>query len=309
MKFIFFIILILSARTALPQGCCTAGTNTFGGFERGVLNKNEFSILGGYYSNSLKTTFSQTNEIADPLSREASVSFFNVELEYGLSDNLSILSIANYSIKERNSTVEIDERTRQDISFSSSGIGDLILLIKYQAVQPNILSTFSLALGGGIKLPTGSNSFKVSGTKLPIDLQPGTGSVDALSWLFASYSFPQMSLGVSASLFYRYAGTSLNGYRFGDEIIYALSSGYGIAEYLSASISFKGRFADKDYFSGRILPSTGGSYLDFLPGINYLEKNYSLRIFYQTPLYRNVYGIQLTTSSIIGTEFQYFFRL
>jgi len=74
-------------------------------------------------------------------------------------------------------------------------------------------------------------------------------------------------------------------------------------------LQLKGRYTDRDYWDGRFLPSTGGTYIDLTPSLIYVEGNFNLRILAQFPLYRNVKGIQLTVSEKLGAEMRYLFNL
>lgn len=302
--FIILLLLLISIKSSiLAQGCCTAGSSTFGGLERGVNNYGNLNIGFGYVRNGLNSTYNGTEEISDPLNRAASVSSFNFEFEYGLADRVSVLVSGAYVIKNRETTVKSNETNETEvISFEGKGISDVIIIGKYEIITPDVTSPLGLALGGGVKLPVGSYTEEVDGSRLAIDLQPGTGSTDALLWGNFSLGFLPLPFSVSANALYRYAGSNLEGYRFGDEIILALGEEYHFTEYLTFSLSGRARFANEDFWGGRFLPSTGGMYYDVIPALIYTEKTYNLKVFYQAPLYRNVEGIQLTTSNLIGVE-------
>jgi hypothetical protein len=65
---LFFLIIVLlvncyPSSTAFAQGCCTAGSSTFGGLERGVNNFGNLNIGLGYLRNGLNSTFNGTEEI------------------------------------------------------------------------------------------------------------------------------------------------------------------------------------------------------------------------------------------------------
>ena len=304
-----FIILILNF-PANAQGCCTAGSSTFGGLERGLAKNGNLLLGAGFVSTSLNTTYDGRNEIPDPLNRTSSVSSFNLELEYGLSEKISVLISGAYVLKNRETTIRSNiDNSKEIIIFEGRGVGDVIILGKYEIISPTILAPIGLTLGGGVKLPVGSFSQEVDGSRLAIDLQPGTGSTDVLLWGNFYKGFQPVSLALFITTLYRYAGSNLDGYRFGDELIVSIGSEYYITDFLTASLSVRGRFSNKDFWGGRFLPSTGGTYYDLLPALIYTEGLYNLKVFYQTPFYRNVNGIQLTTSGVIGTELLFHFNL
>ncbi len=308
--FLLFFLFLLFNSTLNAQGCCTAGSSTFGGLERGSA-KNGTLLLGtGFVSTSLNSTYDGRNEIPDPLNRISSVASFNLELEYGLSENVSVLISGTYVIKNRETTVRSStDNSKEVINFEGKGIGDVVVLGKYEIISPTILSPTGLTFGGGVKLPVGSYTQEVIGSRLAIDLQPGTGSTDVLLWGNFYKGFQPINLSLFLTTLYRYAGSNLDGYRFGDELIFSIGGEYYITDYLTFSLSARGRFSDEDYWGGRFLPSTGGTYYDLLPALIYTEGSYNLKVFYQTPVYRNVQGIQLTSSSIVGVELLFNFNL
>ncbi len=301
-----FISPIFFTLNTFAQGCCTAGSSTFGGLERGISKKGNLQLGTGFVHTALNSTYNGREEISDPLDRTSSVSSFNLELEYGISEKVSVLISSAYVIKNRETTVRSNvDNSKEVISFDGKGIGDVIILGKYEIITPSILSPLGLTIGGGVKLPVGSYTQAVDGTRLAIDLQPGTGSTDVLLWGNFYKGFQPISLAFFITTLYRYAGSNLDGYRFGDELILSVGGEYYYTDYLTFSLSARGRFAAEDFWGGRFLPSTGGTYYDILPSLIYSEGSYNLKVFYQTPIYRHVQGIQLTSNSVVGVELLY----
>ena len=306
---IFF--LLLASLQSRAQGCCTVGASSLGGLESGVQREHTWSIALGYQSNSVTQAYQGTQKIADPLRRTADVRYLTVQSEYGLLDRLSVLASINYSDKTRELTITRgsgSSRTEQTASFRGTGIGDLLVVVKYSLLQPTLPKPFGIAIGMGASLPTGSFTKDQNGSQLSIDLQPVTGAAALLSWLFVSRGFPEVGLQFFLSSTYRYAGTNFDGYRLGDEVLATFLAEKSINENFSGFIALRSRFAQKDHAGRRFLIGTGGSYHDFLPGIGYAEGASSVRIFAQLPLYRNVRGIQLAPAYMPGVEFRYQFE-
>ena len=313
MKQKVILILVIPVMTIIPdivlaQGCCTAGTSSLGGIERSVIALNNLSVMASFDYNYLGSTFDARNEIEDPLNRTATVSYFTLQMEYGISEKVSVLGILNYTLRERNVTYSSPvDNTTQDVTFNGQGLGDLILIGKYEIITPDFFSPFALAIGGGVKLPTGDFRRENNGTRLAIDLQPGTGAIDGLLWSYVSNNFQSINLSLYGNLLYRYTGTNLEGYKIGDEVLFLIGADYNFAEYLSFTLQLRSRFANPDYADSRNLPATGGTSHDLYPYLNYYEEKFSLRVYTQIPLYRNTRGIQLTVSQVLGVQLQYFF--
>lgn len=307
---LYILIFFPSNDVVLAQGCCTAGSSTFGGLQRGIAGTGNLNVGLSFSINGLNRTYNERNQIPDPLNRTASVNNYNLEIEYGLTEKVSILAITGYNTKNRETTVRSNiDNSVEKINFDGQGISDVTILGKYELISPSILSQIGFTLGGGVKLPIGSYTKENNGTRLSIDLQPGTGATDVLLWGNFYKGFQPLNFAINANLFYRYAGVNLDGYRFGDEYIFLLNGEYYYSDFLTFTLGLRGRFSNEDYWGGRFLPSTGGTYYDVLPSLTYYEGSYSLKVFYQTPVYRNVRGIQLTTNSIIGAELLFSFSL
>jgi hypothetical protein len=138
-------------------------------------------------------------------------------------------------------------------------------------------------------------------------LQPGTGAVALIGWAFVMKSFPDLGLRTIGTVNYRYAGTNLDGYRLGDEVIIHVGGEYSATDHIDGSVYLRARFARQDFASRRTLNSTGGSYLDVMPSIGYADGPSFARVFTQFPFYRNVRGIQLTLTYMLGVEYRYTF--
>lgn len=288
------------------QGCCSPGAVASSGVERGVAPYQNLFIAVSYQSNDLEDAFETNRRIADPLGRTANVTAFNFEVEYGLADRVSLVAIGSYLAKRRELRVRSSSSgVPERVEFTGRGFGDIIVMAKYQLRTPTITSPLEIGIGGGAKLPTGNYEQERDGSRLAIDLQPGTGATDLLAWGFILRSVPQYRLRFYVNVLYRYSGTNLDNYRFGDEVLVILGSEYGVLEYLDLSLLVKGRFARQDFSNGRLLPSTGSQMYSVVPGVIYREANSVVRLFYQFPFYRNVNGIQLTLTRLVGLEMQY----
>ena len=304
------LFLTVFSLEMFPQACCTVGTSISSGVERSVIKHKNLSVAFSFQNNNLNSTFQTTTKIDDPLNRKSSVSDFTLELEYGLAERVSVLLIGGYTNKSRTTTFTDPEfNISEEITFTGDGFTDIVILGKYELIVPDIVLPLGASIGAGAKLPTGSYTLEENGTRLSIDLQPGTGASDLLLWGHINYTFPIFRLSINANALYRYTGTNIDNYRYGDEVLASVNGSYGIADFLAINLQVKGRYADRDHWDGRFLPSTGGTYIDLTPSLVYVEGNFNLRILAQLPLYRNVEGIQLTVSEKLGAEMRYLFDL
>lgn len=301
--FLWGTVFTLLVENVQAQACCTTGSMSLGGIERTVSKEGILNLGFGYQNIHLGQTYQGTERVSDLLERTADVQFLKAEIEYGLADRVSLFLNLSYISRSRELTGR-DALTKapERITFEGSGLGDPIVLLKYQIATPTFFDPFGMTVGSGAKLPVGNYRLKREGTRLPIDLQPSNGAVELLSWFFAQYKFPELSFGFHMHAMYRYASINFDGYRFGDEITTSLGASYSLLEYLGAAVTFRGRFASPDYSNRRILDGTGGSSWYVEPQVLYFEGNSTFRLFVQMPVYQNVRGNQLTTSYILGLE-------
>lgn len=300
--------ILLFNGIARAQGCCTVGASSLGGVESGVLKQNALTVSLNYQFNSLTRAFQERTRISDPQRRTASVSYFSLDAELGVQPKMAVFISLPFADKKREITVRNAlSRFDETAEFSAAGIGDAFVMLKYQLVSPKILSPFELAIGGGARLPTGSFTKEQNNSQLSIDLQPGTGAASLVAWAFAMRSFPERGLRFSGSATYRYSGANFDGYRIGDEYNITLGGDYALNEHFGVSLHLRSRFAMQDYANRRTLSATGGSYHDLMPSLSYADGPSHARVFSQLPIYRNVRGIQLTVSYLLGIEYGFTF--
>ncbi|MFK7904342.1 MAG: hypothetical protein AB8B69_04415, partial [Chitinophagales bacterium] len=157
------------------------------------------------------------------------------------------------------------------------------------------------------KLPTGRSDFlDENGLVLPADLQPGTGAVDGILWsAFNKYHVFKKNLTLTAVATLRLTGSNdrfngLQKYEFGDEfqLFFGFSDRYVVGKLLiDPLLMFRYRWVAPDKAFDNEIPSTGGNWIYFVPGVNIgFNPNFSLRLSGDIPLYRKLVGTQLTTS-------------
>ena len=303
-------LLILEAAFHIPsasaQGCCSVGTSALGGPERGLIPNHSLHLDVSYHFNNLDVSYNGSRQIRDPLERSASVEMLGLGVEYGVSEKIGVLVQIGYFEKERTITINGGTLQSQErVDFSGQGIGDFLVLAKYQLMTPSILSPLEITVGGGTKLPIGRYRQEVRGARLALDLQAGTGATDLQGWLYAGYSFVHVGIKVYTWILHRYPGANLDNYRYGDETLINLGITKQVAGFLEVGIASRLRVAQRDYSNGRLLQSTGGTQVSLFPHLSYISSNSVFRFFSQVPISQNLLGTQLGLSYLLGVEVGY----
>lgn len=298
-KIFFIITTIFLGKNIYSQACCTAGTPLLGSLEmtsapKGIL---QFSFTSEH--NSLTHVLTGSSKLKNPERERISQSAL-LEINYGISNKLSVTGIFSYIRQQRT----ITNFGNEENVLTVSGIGDIALLTKYSLIDFDIFNRQELSVGLGIKFPVGNSNIKSGGVLLPADMQPGTGSWDGFLWGY--YSKGEVfhpDLTFLGNLSYRFNGTndrfdnSDNGYGFGNEFIANIGFNYLITSYLDFTLITKYRNTRADEFDNQGIPNTGGNWLYAVPGISYyLPDKFSTRFDMEIPMYREVIGTQLTTT-------------
>jgi len=153
------------------------------------------------------------------------------------------------------------------------------------------------------------------GIALNADLQPGSGSWDAITWIYLArqLSFRPSSV-LSARMVGRFNGTNREylgsqSYHFGNSLQFYLGIGDQQAwgkQLFTPSISLRYRYAAKDQINDRELENTGGQWLTILPALSWhLNTRTILNLIPELPVYRKVGGTQLTPTFRMQAGFYY----
>jgi len=291
---IFFIFYFL----VNAQTCCSGGIPLSNNIGLTPLKKGSFQIGINYDYNNLNT-LNFGDEKLDSNARLRITHSILLNANYDITDRLSVESLFTWVNQRRKITQFGNENLEQ-----SSGIGDAVLLLKY-----NFSNTFgqnsNLNVGVGTKIPLGSTTEKNSlGIILNPDLQPGSNVWDLVLWSRMSKSFNfRPSFNVSTQFTYRNTGINNeylenSTYKFGNEFqaYLGISDQFVLLKSLATpSITFKYRTAKKDKVSGFDLDNTGGNWISMIPNFSInLKPNIVFSTQVELPLYSNVDGIQLT---------------
>jgi len=287
------------------QTCCSGGIPLSNNIGLAPLEKGTLQVGIHYDYNNLNTLNFGTEKLDDNSRLRVTHSVL-LNANYDITSRLSIEGLFTW-VNQRRKITQFDNENLEQ----SSGIGDAVLLLKY-----NFSNTFgqnsSLNIGAGTKIPLGSTTEKNSqGITLNADLQPGSNVWDLVLWTLMSKNFNfRPSFGVWSQITYRSTGTNKeylenSTYKFGNEFqaYLGFSDQFLMFNALTnPGISFKYRHAEKDMISGFDLDNTGGNWISVIPDFSiYIKPNIIFSTQFEIPLYSNVDGIQLTPTYRLTT--------
>lgn len=295
------LFILVSPVYLFSQACCSGGVPLGGSLGLGTAEKKSLQFLLTYDYNLLNDLMDGSEFLIDD-TRSRTTHSAILEINYGLSTRFSIATVFPVIRQERNIRSYGENR---DFT-ATQGLGDMALLLKYRAIDPNKYSEWEWVLGAGPKFPTGKTTFTNNqGLALAAEMQPGSGSMDVLFWSFLQkHNLGHPNLSIMAVTTLRYSGENRNYnqtqvYRFGNE--FQLNLGGNYSTYLNWPIDlftwFRYRTQGEDLIDGHEFPGSGGQWVFFIPGANiHFHPNLSLRLSGDIPVYRHLKGTQLTTS-------------
>lgn len=260
------------------SACDICGCSSGGGFT-GILPQFQRHFIGLRYTyRSFRTTHPTTDG-----SRLTSMDRFHTTdlwarfYPHKRVQLFAVVPINSYSQTESGSTQR------------ASGLGDIQLWVNYAIVQTPDSSKspwrHTLLAGGGLKAPTGENNAFRNGERMNQNLQPGTGSWDAV--LNAVYTVRYKQWGLNADANVRINTTNRQGFRFGNRAGGSLKFFYWGKYRHWSFLPQVGVLADyglKDRNAGIVVNESGGLAMMGTVGMDVYYKRYVLGATLQQPL-------------------------
>ncbi|KAF0130312.1 MAG: hypothetical protein FD155_1612 [Bacteroidetes bacterium] len=311
MKHLIIILLLLHFGSVGYSQCCAVGGGSplAGDASQGVLMAQQAEISSSFQL--INTTRFLTGSQSDTnfLDRFSS-QYIYTRLAYGVSERLTMSVEAGYWISKK------QDGLREADSYSSKGIGDLVLFPKYNVIKPKAANKFSeLTLGMGVKIPIGTHNDSIgrlepfSGEILystkPPAVQTTSGGQDLLFSAFYSFGLPGTKLKLTFNGLHILKGWNPLGEKLGNYTSIGVFAGRSYFEKLNVAIQLKGEFIGKMHINPDILmvsfpnydpEATGSRKLFIAPQLSFKAVN-GLFLFAQGefPLYQYVNKTQIAS--------------
>lgn len=328
------LLSVFSVENISAQGCVAirnmgcSGT-TIGGETTGFLQKGQFQITGNYrYFKSYKH-FRGSHEEAERVEKHTEVinkvHSLDLGLSYGVTNRFSLNLTLPYNHYDRSSLYEhygnsIDANPEQKrFHTGSSGIGDMRLTGNYWLIDPAKMSKGNIAIGVGVKAPTGNAEVKDNFHKLTASgndtlvykyvdqsIQLGDGGwgfsletqgyyafLPRVSAYFSGFYMvtPQEGNGVARqTITTEYPKSIVNYYAVPDQFAARAGFGFALAPMAGLSANLGGRLegvASEDLIGGKGGYRRPGYVISVEPGIDWSRGNFNLALNVPVAVYRN----------------------
>lgn len=286
-----FILLLQVIIIRASAQCCASGNPFISDAEQPALPSKVLTVALTYrYSHS-----GQYYHLDSPYSnldfrQTARVNYAELQLGYGLTSWLTFMGDLGYFF---NKTLH----TAGQEPMRGYGLGDAALYLKFNLYSnPKARLTVSPTIG--MKFPVGVFDQEVNHVKLPISVQPSSGSYKYLASVFISKGVAKkLALAGFASFEYARLIHSENFYyRYGPQWIAALYFNYRIITDLGIDLQIRNEYRSKATREDNLpVESSGYDILLFTPQFTYtFRKNWFLSAFADIPVYKYYNGIQLS---------------
>ncbi len=236
--------------------------------------------------------------------QSATVAFF-----FGLTDFITIGAEIPWVSRSAIFEGEVkDDEIEVEKLGTAEGMGDLTLTGQVRLYQ-NPETGKTIAIVGGVKLPTGSTGDKdLEGHSFETEFQPGSGSVDLQ--LGGAVSHPMGPLSLDASTLYIFVNEGAQDVDLGDRFQYNAALAYRVAgespghahdnsapghphgPTLDLILELNGEWSDKEVVTGVTDPDTGGNTLYLSPGLRATGEGMAGFVSVGIPVSNNYNGIQ-----------------
>lgn len=246
------------------------------------------------------------NRDPSPANRDIRVTGLVSVLAYGVTGDFTLFGMLPYLDKQAELT-----QGGQRMSLGSSNFSDLTVLGRYTVFQQNAPGrSFRVAPFVGIKMPTGKDDATSAGNRLPVPLQPGSGSWDPLAGVVVTYQTLENEFDVSAS--YQRKNPA-DGFKFGDRAeldaswqyrVWPRSLSAGVPGFLYATLEANLIHDGGNQIGGVSDANSGGTSLFVAPGLQYVTRRWVLETALQLPVAQNLHGTAVKTRYGVALGFR-----
>ena len=234
----------------------------------------------------------------------------------GVSDRLTLDLLVPFIHREHDH-FEFEDDAALPGSFNFSSIGDATMVGRYAVLAPVNPTLPTLAIGAGVKAPTGATDEtgvvvkedgEIAVEAAERSIQPGSGSWDPMVGVYYLQRFGSMTGFANATIRLPSAD---QGYEFGNETLVNLGGSLPLSARWEALAQVNMRFVGRDDSTEEFElfdQNTGGHSIFLSPGLRLtLGRQLAAYTFVQIPLYRDVNGNQLTADWSLALGLNYSF--
>lgn len=283
--------------------CCSAGNPYFYG-EQTSTGKKELQFLMGYKFSTSTQYYDGHKPVPIDFVDKAFFNYLNLQAQYGITHRLSLQADIGYFIN-KTETYNLADWNKQ----RGYGIGDLMITIRYLAYK-NFVRKISIIPSFGIKLPVGVFDQETEHVKLPITLQPSSGSYKYALNLYMNKGFnnPKWNIGLFGSYEYAQLIDSENFYyKYGNMVLLSLIGSYRLLDKFNIGLELRNEYRSKSKRENDLIVEASGFNIFYTnPHLSYsISPHFLIAANAEFPVYRYYNGIQLGNTFAVSLRLSY----
>ena len=316
---------------SLPGQCCAGGSGSpmAGDAPLGVLDQYQMEINTNYQFIHTDKFYKKDERVTERTFDGYDSQYQYIKLAYGLSKELTVSLENGYYFLKQEIGYQHDPRT----TYTSKGVGDLIILPKYNVYRKETRKSVNeITLGLGYKVPLGSYNDSVGNVEpfsgqtyyvtKPTAVQLSSGAHDLLLQAFLHHGFLRSGIKLFANGTYIMKGWNPNGERLGDFTSVAFYASRTFVEHIGATVQARYEHMARMQVNESVLmfgrPSnyfpeaTGYSKLFLTPQASYTNGKITLYAATDIPLYQRMNTSEHYTqvgsgnTTTVGLSFRFF---
>ena len=293
-RYLILVIIFLSFCFKVNAQCCSAGNPFFYG-EISSLSKKNLQFVAGYKFSTSHIYYEGSKPIDIDFVDNAYFNYLTLQSIYGITQRLTVQADLGYFINKTETYLKDDWNTS-----NGYGLGDATLIFKYLAYN-NFKEHIQIIPSIGITLPIGVFDQEVDHVKLPITVQPSSGSFKYQASIYINKGSNNGKFNYAIFGMYEYAKLidSKNFYyKYGNQLLLSFLTSYKIGSKLSFALELRSENRAKSLRNDdQIVESSGFNIVYIIPHISYsFANNWYLAVNSDIPVYKYYNGIQLSNT-------------
>lgn len=302
-NYIIFIVVFLSFSYQVNAQCCSAGNPFFYG-EISSLNKNNLQFVMGYKYSTSHQYYSGDKPIEIDFVDKAYFNYLTIQTIYGITERLTVQADLGYFINKTENYSKADWNTN-----NGYGLGDATLYVKY-LIYSNFKKHLKITPSIGVTFPIGVFDQELDHVKLPITVQPSSGSYKYQASLYINKGTDNGKFNFAMFGMYEYAQLidSKNFYyKYGNQYLISFLTSYKVGRKLSFALELRSENRAKSLRNDdQIVESSGFNIVYIIPHISYsFANNWYLAVNSDVPIYKYYNGIQLSNTYSVSLRLSY----
>lgn len=291
-KYLLFTgLLLIVGLNQLSAQCCAAGNPLNMMLDAQTIGKQNLRLSLLYRYSLSDTYYNESKPIEIDYLDESGFDYLEFSALYNISQRIGIQAEIGYFLSKyesyKNPVIKNSE---------GSGLADLSLLIRYDLIQKSF-EKFNLSLTGGVKLPVGVFDQAVDQVKLPINVQPSSGSFRYHGGITLAKGFRYSSWQVLGAAMLEYSqriSSRYFDYHYGTVYAFQAGTSYSIHPKVMGILQIRTEVREKSKReNNQIVDASGGEIVLLVPQINFIPaKNWTAGLSFSLPVYRRYNDIQ-----------------